>query len=138
MDSIATLNTSNERIRDLITGAAKHSCPPTGTYLWVDVRDVALAHILAAEKQKEAANQRFFVTAGNFSNRQVAGIIYEEFPQLREKLPVEENALKPGDFPAEGYSGFDNKRSREVLGLEYRSLRQSVVDTVKSLLEIKG
>ncbi|EEH05051.1 ketoreductase [Histoplasma capsulatum G186AR] len=138
VDSFATLNTSNERIRDLITGAGKHSCPPTGTYLWVDVRDVALAHILAAEKQKEAANQRFFVTAGNFSNRQVAGIIYEEFPQLREKLPVEEDALKPGDFPAEGYSGFDNERSRDVLGLEYRSLRQSVVDTVKSLLEIKG
>ncbi|PGH33177.1 hypothetical protein GX50_04019 [[Emmonsia] crescens] len=137
LDSLAALNTSNERIRDLITGAAKNSCPPTGTHLWVDVRDLALAHTLAAEKQKEAANQRFFITAGKFSNRQVSEIIYEEFPQLREKLPGEE-ALKSGDFPPEGFFGFNNEKSKNVLGLEYRPLRQSVVDAVKSLLEIKG
>ncbi|PGH08395.1 hypothetical protein GX51_01221 [Blastomyces parvus] len=137
LDSLAALNTSNERIRDLITGAAKNSCPPTGTYLWVDVRDVALAHVLAAEKQKEAAGQRFFVTAGNFCNRQIAEIVSEEFPGLREKLPVGD-ALKPGEFPAEGSVGYNNAKSREVLGLEYRPLKETVVDTVRSLLAIQG
>ncbi|OJD17788.1 hypothetical protein AJ78_02141 [Emergomyces pasteurianus Ep9510] len=137
LDSLATLNTSNERIRNLITGAAKNSCPPTGTYLWVDVRDIALAHTLAAEKQKEAANQRFFITAGKFSNREVSDIIHEEFPQLREKLPSGE-ALKSGDYPPEGVFGFNNEKSKRVLGLEYRPLRECVVDAVKSLLEIQG
>ncbi|OJD28432.1 hypothetical protein ACJ73_00147 [Blastomyces percursus] len=137
LNSLVALNTSNERIRDLITGVAKNSCPPTATYLWVDVRDVALAHVLAAEKQKETAGQRFFVTAGNFCNRQIAEIISEEFPELRAKLPVGD-ALKPGEFPAEGYFGCNNTKSREVLGLEYRPLRECVVDTAKSLLAIQG
>ncbi|KLJ13171.1 dihydroflavonol-4-reductase [Blastomyces silverae] len=136
LDSLAALNTSNERIRDMITGAAKNSCPPTGSYFWVDVRDVALAHLLAAEK-KEATSQRFFVTEGNFYNRQIVDIISEEFPELREKLPVGD-ALKPGEFLAEGFFGYNNEKSREVLGLEYRPLRESVVDTVKSLLAIQG
>ncbi|PGH17300.1 hypothetical protein AJ79_01184 [Helicocarpus griseus UAMH5409] len=138
LSTLASINTSNERVRDLITGAAKNSCPPTGAYFWVDVRDVALAHVLAAEKQAEAAGQRFFITAGKFSNRQVAEIIVEEFPELKEKVPTTEEALKPGDFPPEGWFGYNNEKSKEVLGLAYRGLRESVVDTVKSLLDVKG
>ncbi|EEH36501.2 NADPH-dependent methylglyoxal reductase GRE2 [Paracoccidioides lutzii Pb01] len=134
--SLDKMNTSNERIRGLITGAYKTNCPSSTVYLWADVRDVALAHVLAAEKQKEAANQRFFVTAGKFSNRQLAEIIYDEFPQLREKLPTGEEALKPGDFPPEGSYGFDNEKSKKVLGLQYCSLKESVIDTVKSLLKV--
>lgn len=131
LNSLSALNTSNERIRDLITGASRDKCPPTGTHLWVDVRDIALSHALAAEKP-EAANQRFFIVAGKFSNKEVAEVIHDVFPQFREKLPAGE-ALKSGDFPAEGSFGVDNRKSREVLGLSYRSLRESVIDTVKSL-----
>ncbi|KAL1961374.1 hypothetical protein VTO42DRAFT_102 [Malbranchea cinnamomea] len=128
---LSAINTSNERIRDLITGAAKDGCPPTGTYLWVDVRDLALAHALAMEKP-EAAGQRFFVTAGKFCNREIAEAIWESFPELRDKLPTGD-ALKPGEYPPQGSFGFDNKKSRDVLGLTYRSVKESVVDTVKSL-----
>ncbi|KAF3491615.1 NADPH-dependent methylglyoxal reductase GRE2 [Arthroderma uncinatum] len=129
--SLDSINTSNERIRDLITGKAKESCPRTGTSLWVDVRDVALAHVLAAEKP-EAANKRFFLTAGNYSNTEIVGIISDQFPNLKDKLPSGE-ALVPGDVPPESRIGFDNSRSKEVLGLTYRPLRESVVDAVKSL-----
>lgn len=114
-----------------MSGSKKDGCPPTGTYLWVDVRDLALAHVLAMEKP-EAAGERFFITAGKFCNREMAEDMYEAFPELREKLPTRE-ALKPGDYPPEGSFGFDNKKSREVLGLAYRPLKESVVDTVKSL-----
>ena len=48
-----------------MTGAAKKSCPPTMNYLFVDVRDLALAHVLAAEKD-EAGGKRFFVVSGHF------------------------------------------------------------------------
>lgn len=114
-----------------MSGAKKDGCPPTGTYLWVDVRDLALAHVLAMEKP-EAAGERFFITAGKFSNREMAEDMFEAFPELREKLPTGD-ALKPGDYPPEGSFGFDNRKSREVLGLAYRPLKESVVDTVKSL-----
>lgn len=62
-------------------------------------------------------------------------ILADAFPELRGRLPQGE-ALKPGEYPPEGAVGFNNWRSREVLGLTYRPLRESVVDTAKSLLDL--
>ena len=134
LSSLDAINTSNERIRDFVTGAAKDRCPPTGTPLWVDVRDIALAHALAAEKP-EAANQRFFIVADKFCNREMVEILADAFPELRDKLPQGE-ALKPGEYPPEGVYGFDNRKSKEVLGLTYRPLRGAVVDSARSLLDL--
>ncbi|KAI3317334.1 NAD(P)-binding protein [Xylariaceae sp. AK1471] len=131
LDSLSSLNTSNERVRDLMSGAAKNACPPTGNHLFVDVRDLALGHALAVEKP-QAAGKRFFMVGGKFSNKEIVEIIGEEFSGLKDNLPIGE-ALKPGDYPAQGSYGFDNTRSKEVLGLNYRPLRDSIVDAVKSL-----
>jgi nucleoside-diphosphate-sugar epimerase len=131
LNSLDALNTSNLRIRDLITGAAKSKCPPTGYYLWVDVRDLADAHVFAMEKE-ETAGKRFFVTNGNFSNKQIVETIAAEFPQYQEGLP-QGDALKPGDFPEGGPTGWNNEQSLKVLGANYRPLRDCIIDTVKSL-----
>lgn len=131
LNSLDSLNTSNERIRDMITGAAQAKCPPTGNYLWVDVRDLAEAHVLAMEKE-ETAGKRFFITKGNFSNKQIVEIISEEFPQYKHLLPQGE-ALKSGDFPEGGPTGWDNTQSLNVLGASYRPFRDCIVDTVRSL-----
>jgi nucleoside-diphosphate-sugar epimerase len=118
-------------MREMMTGGWKQKLGPTGNYLWVDVRDIAEAHVLAMEKQ-EAAGKRFFITNGNFCNAEVANIIGEEFPEYRENLPTGDG-VKPGDWPPEGVPGWDNTQSVQILGLKYRGLRESVVDTVKSL-----
>ncbi|KAL2004427.1 hypothetical protein VTN02DRAFT_38 [Thermoascus thermophilus] len=131
LNSLEAINTSNARVRDLIQGKSKEKLPPTGTYLWVDVREVALAHVRAIEVP-EAGGQRFFVTAGQFTNKQLAEIIRETYPELESKLPPKDI---PDDLPANVY-GFDNTKSIEVLGIKYRSLKDSVVDTVKSLLAV--
>lgn len=129
MNSLDALNTSNQRIRDIYQGKAKDEIPPTGTFFWVDVRDVALAHVKAFEVP-EAANKRFFVLSGLFSNKDVAQVIRKNFPNQKD-IPTE--TTPGGEFPAEGYAKFDNSRSKEVLGLQYHSLEQTIVDTVKSL-----
>ena len=136
LNSLDAVNTSNQRTRNLMTGASKSACPPTGNFLWVDVRDIALAHTLAVEKP-EAGGKRFFIVAGHFCNKEIAEIISEEFPELRDRLPSGE-ALKPGDYPEKGTSGFDNSRSVEVLGMKYRALRECIVDTVKSLQAVEA
>lgn len=115
----------------MIQGTTKEKLPPTGTFIWVDVRDVALAHVRAIEVP-EAGGQRFFVTAGYFSNKDVADIIRETYPDLESKLPPKDF---PSDMPADIY-GIDNSKSVNVLGLKYRSLKNSVADTVKSLLAV--
>ncbi|KAJ5385907.1 NAD(P)-binding protein [Penicillium cosmopolitanum] len=104
-------------------------------YLYVDVRDLALAHVLAIEKA-EAGGKRFFTVSSHFSNKEIAQIIDQEFPKFRSRLPTGE-ALVPGDYPADGVYGFDSSRAREILGVKFRPLKESIVDAVNSLLAVE-
>lgn len=131
LNSLEAINTSNQRIRNLIQGQMKEKIAPTGTFLWVDVRDVALAHVRAIEVP-EAGGERFFVTAGFFSNKELADIARETHPELESKLPP---ADAPSDFPKNIYQ-IDNSKSQKILGLEYRPLKQTVSDTIDSLLAV--
>jgi nucleoside-diphosphate-sugar epimerase len=96
------------------------------------VRDVAEAHVAAFEKP-EAANKRFFTVAGLFSNREVANIIRNKFPQYKD-LPSD--STPGGDYPDGGLYSANNKQSIDILGLKYKSLEESIVDTVKTLQEL--
>ncbi|KAJ5915952.1 hypothetical protein N7454_010859 [Penicillium verhagenii] len=129
LNSLEAINTSNQRVRDLVQGKFKEKIPPTGTFLWVDVRDVALAHVKAIEVAK-AGGQRFLVVAGYFSNKRAADAIRETHPKLESKLP---SPAAVDDFPSNIFE-FDNSKSREVLGLEYRPFKQTISDTADSLL----
>lgn len=132
LSSLDTINTSNQRIRDMIQGKCKDGLPPSfGVYLWADVRDVALAHVRAAEVP-EAGGKRFLIAANTYmSNAHIARVIQERFTDLKHQLP----AKLESDIPDEVYS-YDNSRSTEILKLDYVSLEDCVVDTVKSLLQI--
>lgn len=125
--SQSKINTSNARIRDMIQGKMKECLEPTGAFLWVDVRDVAFAHVKAAELP-DSAGKRLFVTAGHFSNADIANIIKEEFPEYATRLPSRIKSDQPSDV-----YGFNNQATNDVLKIRYRALRQSVIDTVNSL-----
>jgi nucleoside-diphosphate-sugar epimerase len=137
LTSGSTINTSNQRIQDLVTGAMRSGIQPTApVFTFVDVRDVALAHVRAMTVP-EAGGKRFYVVGGYFSNPRIAGIIRRRFPELCERglLPPRELAEDMEDFP-EDHWAFDNSRSKDVLGLDYRGLEESVVDAVKSILKL--
>ncbi|PYH98416.1 NAD(P)-binding protein [Aspergillus ellipticus CBS 707.79] len=131
LKDLKALNTSNHRIRDLILGRFKAEPAPLAMpFLFVDVRDVATAHRAALEVP-EASGQRFFIVAGHFSNKRIADAIRASHPQLADQLPPSDAAddLPPNIF------GFDNCRSREVLGMTYRDLDTCVGDAVAAMLE---
>ncbi|KAL2267938.1 hypothetical protein VTJ83DRAFT_5215 [Remersonia thermophila] len=133
----ASVNTSNQRIHDLISGKMRSGVHPTApVFTFVDVRDVALAHVRAMTVP-EADGKRFYVVGGYFSNPRIAGIVRRRFRELEAGgwLPPPELAEERDDFP-EDHWGFDNSRSKEVLGLEYRGLEESVVDTVASIMSL--
>ena len=131
VSSLDGLNTSNERVRDIIQGNfLDKALPHTGIYLWADVRDVALAHIRAIEVP-EAGGNRFLVTAGHFSNKIVVDMIRESHPELSSKLP--ENPTD--DIPADIY-GYDSSKASRILGITFRSLKDSIGDTVTSLVKL--
>lgn len=101
-------------------------------YNWVDVRDVATAHVKAALEVPEAAGHRLFTTAGRFSNREILGIVRKNFPEYADRLPGDD--VKGGEYPGDDkVYGFDNSETTKLLGMQWISLEQCVVDTVKSL-----
>jgi nucleoside-diphosphate-sugar epimerase len=130
LNSLDALNTSNQRVRNFITGQAKSEIPDTGTFIWVDVRDLALAHVNAIEVP-QAADKRFFITAGYFSNKELVEIIRKNFPEYEGELPGKD--IKGGDYPEAGLYKYDNSRVKNVLGIEFTPLEKSIVDLVKSL-----
>lgn len=131
LSSISAINTSNERFVELIQGKWKNEILPSlGVNLWVDVRDVAFAHIAAFEKP-EAGGKRFFCVTGKFSNREIAAIARRNFPELKDKFPSEET--KGGDYPPV-VPGYDNSRATKILGIDWIDLEKSTFDNIKSLL----
>ncbi|KAI1214281.1 NAD(P)-binding protein [Annulohypoxylon truncatum] len=136
LDSLSGINTSNARIADLIQGKWKTGIPPSGVYLWVDVRDVANAHVSAMEIP-EAGGQRFFTTAGYYDNVQIAKVVRAAYPDLADKLPTDATPVaKGGSLPEEGAYKYDNSRATKVLGIDWIPLEKSVADTVETLLTI--
>lgn len=135
LQSLDNLNTSNQRVAAIMTGKAKEEIPATGIFIWTDVRDLALAHVKAAEVP-DAANKRFFITAGYFSNEEIADIVRDNYPALEDKLPTK--GTKGGEYPSEGVYKYDNSRTKDVLGIQFRSLKESIVDTVRSLQAVNG
>ncbi|KAI0847001.1 putative NADPH-dependent methylglyoxal reductase GRE2 [Daldinia vernicosa] len=107
--------------------------PPTFLYLWVDVRDLAQAHVLAATKP-EAANKRWFVVAGDLSHQEMANYLREALPEKRDVIPIgePEKTQKP-----EGFYGASAPETEQVLGVKYRSAAESIKDLAPQLVEIE-
>jgi hypothetical protein len=102
----------------------------------VDVRDVALAHILSLTEAK-ASNQRILLVAGLITPQLVINLIRKHFPQLNERIEVgiPSQILPVGVHP----TGWNTSRSFEIFGKGwgYKGLEESLLDTVTSLLELE-
>lgn len=129
LENLDRLNTSNLIIRDIIQGKYKDNpLPPTGTFLFTDVRDLTLAHVRAIEVP-EAGGKRFFVVAGHGPHKQIVDGLRKTHPGLSSRLP--ENPQD--DFPTDVY-GYDNSRAREIHGIDFKPLQDCIKDTATSLL----
>ncbi|KAI9647425.1 methylglyoxal reductase (NADPH-dependent) gre2 [Ciborinia camelliae] len=112
-NSLSVMNASNQRVRNLLQGKYKDGIPDEGIFLWVDVRDLALAHVKALEVP-EAAGKRFFITDGYLSNKEICEIIRKNFPEYQKRLPAKD--VEGGGYPEGGLYKFDHSRMIEVLG----------------------
>ena len=106
----------------------------------VDVRDVAEAHFKAI-KIEEAKNQRFAVINIPLWFKQMAEPLKTEFQSKGYRVVTDEMQLKDvGDqitrLRWEKGMSWDNSRSREVLGIEYRDMNKAIVEMAYSLIEL--
>ncbi|KAK7440667.1 hypothetical protein CaCOL14_013023 [Colletotrichum acutatum] len=133
--SLSAINTSNQLLAEVILGKHKAGLPPTGLPLWVDVRDVALAHVRAMEVQG-AGGKRFLTTAGFYSNKEMVNALWNSFPSMRERLP-EPSRFGGVPSPALKSFGYNTSRAKDILGLEWTPYERTVVDSAISLDGLK-
>ncbi|KAK7683963.1 hypothetical protein QCA50_012939 [Cerrena zonata] len=103
---------------------------PTTAGGFVDVRDVAKAHLVAFEHNLQ--NQRLILNAGRFNGQTILDVLHENFPELDSKLPVG----TPGSDKEElkQYATIDNSKTRQILGFPLIGIKETVVDSVKQIL----
>lgn len=130
IESMDKLNTSIADIYRLFNGSTKE-VPPTAFWNYVDVREVGQAHLKAYEAP-EAAGQRYFCTAGLYSYQRICDIIRKDFPELRDTTP-EGNVGEP----ITDVFQVDNSKIQRELGIKFRTLEETIHDTVANLLELE-
>ncbi|KAK0716211.1 hypothetical protein B0H67DRAFT_582628 [Lasiosphaeris hirsuta] len=100
--------------------------PVARVAFWVDVRDLAVAHVQALLRP-EAGGKRFLVASPErFNYALVAKIVSEEFEFARAR--VVEGSLVPDQT-----KDIDGETAARELGISYRRLRESVVDLVAQI-----
>ncbi|KAG5924284.1 hypothetical protein E4U42_004701 [Claviceps africana] len=127
------INTSNQRFVDLVQGKWRREILPTlGANFFVDVRDLASAHVAAMETA-EAGGKRFLCSGGRFCDREIVEAARRAFPQLGALLPPED--APGGDYPAV-MSAFDSSLATKILRVEWTGIERCAVDTIQSLLAV--
>jgi nucleoside-diphosphate-sugar epimerase len=128
VENLSSINASNQVIKDMVLGITKDSIAAARISAWIDVRDLALAHVEAAYIRPETSNKRFIACGPEESNYQlVAQIIKKEFPARAEKV-----ALPPGG-PPPSHIVFDGSPLTKEVGIRYTTLRACIVAVVKKI-----
>jgi len=128
MESLSSMNVSNQVLRNMVLGEAKDTFAARRSSAWVDVRDLALAHVEAAYIRPETSNKRFVACSHEKADYQhAAQIIKEEFPEWAERV-----VLPPGIYPPIDLN-LDGSVLTKELGIKYTSSKDCIVAVAKQL-----
>ncbi|GAB5593057.1 hypothetical protein Unana1_07957 [Umbelopsis nana] len=99
-----------------------------GSSNFVNVVDVALAHVLAVQHADKADGQRYITSQGFYSNQQTVDVLRREFPDRQDIIVKGE----PGKYPKPSITVDGSKITRE-LGLQYTDFETTVLQTINSV-----
>ncbi|KAM9904346.1 hypothetical protein OXX79_002805 [Metschnikowia pulcherrima] len=126
------LNFSAEIINKLLK-LKPDSDVPSDQGGFVDVRDVAKAHLAAFEKG--FSNERLFMVSERFAGQDLLDILNENFPSLKGKIPVGKPGA--GEEVKAGRCKLDNSKTRELLGFPLIDLKTCVVDSLNQIFRTR-
>ncbi|ODV86134.1 hypothetical protein CANARDRAFT_6629 [[Candida] arabinofermentans NRRL YB-2248] len=89
---------------------------------FVDVRDVAKAHILGFELD-DAQGKRLIAGGENFNFHKTIEVIQKHFPDYKGKLPAVDSTQMPPETPF-----INNKKTNDTLGFEFIDIESSIID----------
>ncbi|KAJ7016547.1 hypothetical protein C8F04DRAFT_1160741 [Mycena alexandri] len=120
--SADALNTSARMLHDALAKAEGL----TGGGCWIDVRDLALAHVRALQKE-EAGGERIIINAGAFS--------WQDWRAYSSTPPPASSKYQKGT-PGAGKDAvhllqYKNEKGIRILGIQYRSMEDTAADVIK-------
>ena len=130
-----SINGSNKGVWNLLSSG---SVPPTDFTAWVDVRDVALLHVLALDNAK-ASNQRYIACAGHLTHQQLA----DEIHANPDKYPAELVSRVPKGIQGvlglpKPLAAVDSSKVKRDFDFSFRDWKESAINgSMLSLLDIE-
>lgn len=102
-----------------------------GNAEYVNVVDVARAHVLAIQKASKADGQRYITSARAFTFQEVVDILRRIYPERHDIIAVGQ----PGQYKPPSTTIDGGKVTRE-LGLTYVDLEQTIIETIESVKHV--
>ncbi|KAL2863769.1 SDR family oxidoreductase [Aspergillus lucknowensis] len=128
VDGVEKLNESNAMLWKVASG---NPLPVARVPFWIDVRDLAEAHVGALLKSEVGGARYTPASPERFSYALAANIIKDEFDGLKDGVSGEEQAVDESH-------GLDGETAGKELGYSYRSFRETVRDLIAQALEMKA
>jgi nucleoside-diphosphate-sugar epimerase len=129
------LNTSNQLVWDVLRTGENGPMPPTKGPVWVDVRDVADAHVRALE-MPEMGGRRFLLAKDVYCTQEIADVAREVLPpKHRHRVPMG----VPGQREAGNHFAVDARIEERLLGTggKWRELYETLADLGPQLYGIE-
>lgn len=127
--NVAALNESNAILWKIACG--QNPLPVARVPFWIDVRDLALAHVEALLRPEVGGKRYIPAAPERFSYGMAAKIIHDEFAWAKDKVKLELQVIDESH-------GLDGETAANELGLEYRTFRQTVNDLIGQATGLNG
>lgn len=131
-----TLNTSAEITNSMLkTTPADDGKPFDTPALAVDVRDVALLHVLPLENDK-LANERLFPVNAGFCFQRILNILNDKFPELRGKISKgDPSCVEKAEANCPSY---DISKTLKLTGITLIPFEKTIYDSAKQILDYQA
>lgn len=126
------LNTSNKLVWDVVSAGEKTAMPPTKGPVWVDVRDVAEAHVRAL-MDPSLGGKRMLLAAGVYCSQEIADVAREVARKHSHRIPLG----NPGRREAHTHFGVDSSVEASDLGIKWKGLAETLSDLLPQLYRIE-
>lgn len=133
-ETLDQLNTSNQLVWDVISAGEESEMPPTKGPVWIDVRDVAKAHVRALT-DPNMAGKRLLLAKGLYCSQEIADLARELVPKRKSRIPVGHY----GRREAHSHFGVDaSVEESELAQGKWLELKQSLQDLIPQLYQIEA
>jgi len=126
------LNTSNKLVWDVVSAGEQKAVPPTKGPVWVDVRDVAEAHVRALTNPS-LGGKRMLLAEGVYCSQEIADVARDVARKHRHRIPVG----NPGNREAATHFGVNSSPEASDLGIKWTSLSETLSDLLPQLYRIE-